>query len=80
MHSGAVQLDFTAQVHCHRTGPIPTLNCFVLHQNAGIHPQNVDILHQGVEPCSFAVMPATFVARRSLLRGEYTNRYTSEEA
>jgi hypothetical protein len=33
------------------------------------------ILRQGVEPCSIAI----FLLKGSLLRGDYTNRYTSED-
>jgi hypothetical protein len=44
------------------------------------------VLHQGVEPCSFAVMLCSStidveqISSNSRLRGEYTNRYTSEDA
>jgi len=43
------------------------------------------LLRQGVEPCSIAIIQASddgscvFPRKNSLLRGDYTNRYTSEE-
>ncbi|CAK9784019.1 unnamed protein product [Cutaneotrichosporon oleaginosum] len=64
--------------HAHRPGmSSPCMG----HKNDAVH---ASILHQGVEPCSFAVMPATPKSRlqaagSSRLRGEYTTRYTSEE-